>query len=98
MLERIHQITSVGLFQDIRPAGMSFKKMTFVYADNGRGKSTLASILRSYTELNPDIVRTGKRLGKRPLKIFICSFRREIVRFTITIHGMVSIQMCTSST
>ncbi|MGP4191524.1 hypothetical protein [Escherichia coli] len=56
MLERIHQITSVGLFQDIRPAGMSFKKMTFVYADNGRGKSTLASILRSYTELNPDIV------------------------------------------
>lgn len=64
MLERIHQITSVGLFQDIRPAGMSFKKMTFVYADNGRGKSTLASILRSYTELNPDIVRHRKTIGE----------------------------------
>jgi len=64
MLERIHQITSVGLFRDIRPAAMPFKKMTFIYADNGRGKSTLASILRSYTELNPDIVRHRKTIGE----------------------------------
>lgn len=64
MLERIHKISSVGLFRDIRPAGMSFKKMTFIYADNGRGKSTLASIFRSYNESNPDIVRYRKTIGE----------------------------------
>ena len=42
---------------------MPLKKMTFIYADNGRGKSTLASILRSYTESNADIVRHRKTIG-----------------------------------
>ncbi|AUM07663.1 AAA family ATPase [Escherichia coli] len=64
MLERINQITSVGLFRDIHPSAMSFKKMTFIYADNGRGKSTLASILRSYTELDSDIVQRRKTIGE----------------------------------
>ncbi|MGC0820646.1 AAA family ATPase [Pantoea agglomerans] len=63
MLERIQQITGVGLFRDIRAASMPLKKMTFIYADNGRGKSTLASILRSYTESNADIVRHRKTIG-----------------------------------
>ncbi|MGK3138479.1 AAA family ATPase [Pantoea trifolii] len=64
MLERIHKIANVGLFRDIRPAALNFKKMTVIYADNGRGKSTLASILRSYTDNIPDIVRYRKTLGQ----------------------------------
>jgi wobble nucleotide-excising tRNase len=64
MLERIHQIIGVGLFKDTRPAGMTFKKMTLIYADNGRGKSTLASIMRSYTENQPEIVLNRKTIGE----------------------------------
>jgi len=64
MLERIHKIVNVGLFRDIRPAALNFKKMTLIYADNGRGKSTLASILRSYTDNTPDIVLYRKTLGQ----------------------------------
>lgn len=64
MLTRIHKITSVGLFKDIRPAAMGFKKITFIYADNGRGKSTLASIFRAYNESNSDIIRHRKTLGE----------------------------------
>lgn len=64
MLERIHQIIGMGLFKDTRPAGMTFKKMTLIYADNGRGKSTLASIMRSYTENQPEIVLNRKTIGE----------------------------------
>lgn len=49
MLDRIQKITSVGLFNDISPVGISFRKTSLIYGDNGRGKSTLASIMRSYT-------------------------------------------------
>ena len=63
MLERIHQITSVGLLCDTRPAAMPFRKMTFIYGDNGRGKSTLASILRSYNEGMPEPIIHRRTLG-----------------------------------
>lgn len=46
MLERIHKITGVGLFNDIQPVAIGFKKISLIYGDNGRGKSTLASIMR----------------------------------------------------
>ncbi|MCU7782239.1 AAA family ATPase [Lelliottia amnigena] len=60
MLERIHKITSVGLFSDVRPVTISIKKTSLIYGDNGRGKSTLASIMRSYTNSAPDIILNRK--------------------------------------
>lgn len=60
MLERIHKITSVGLFNDIRPVSIPFKKISLIYGDNGRGKSTLASIMRSYTHSTPSVLLSRK--------------------------------------
>jgi wobble nucleotide-excising tRNase len=47
MLERIENIHGVGLLHEANGKPFTFKKVTLVYADNGRGKSTLASVLRS---------------------------------------------------
>lgn len=47
MITRIESIKSVGLFNDASGRPFTFRKATLIYAENGRGKSTLASILRS---------------------------------------------------
>jgi len=47
VLERIEQIQGVGLLHDANGKPFKFHKATLIYADNGRGKSTLAGVLRS---------------------------------------------------
>lgn len=47
MLERIEQIQGVGLLHEANGKPFKFHKATLIYAENGRGKSTLASVLRS---------------------------------------------------
>lgn len=47
MLRRIEQVHGIGLLHDARGAAFQLSESTLIYADNGRGKSTLASILRS---------------------------------------------------
>jgi wobble nucleotide-excising tRNase len=47
VLERIHSIDGVGLFHRVRGGSLKLEQCSLVYAENGRGKSTLASILRS---------------------------------------------------
>src|ERR1035437_4421652 len=49
MLERFEQVQGVGLLHDANGKPFKWQKATLIYADNGRGKSTLASILRSVT-------------------------------------------------
>lgn len=50
MLERIEWIRGIGLLHDVDGRALKFSKTQLVYADNGRGKSTLASVLRSVGE------------------------------------------------
>lgn len=47
MLERIEEIQGIGLLHDANGRPFKWQKATLLYADNGRGKSTLATILRS---------------------------------------------------
>ena len=48
MIERIRLIRNVGLFDSMDDGTrLPFSKLTLVYAENGRGKTTLAAILRS---------------------------------------------------
>lgn len=56
MLERIHKVKGVGLLHDADGRQYAFQKATFIYADNGRGKSTLASLFRSCSTNNPALV------------------------------------------
>jgi wobble nucleotide-excising tRNase len=47
MLKKILHIKNIGLFQNATWTSSEFCKATLIYAENGRGKSTLASIFRS---------------------------------------------------
>ena len=50
MLERIEWIRGIGLLHDVDGKALKLSKTQLIYADNGRGKSTLASVLRSVAD------------------------------------------------
>jgi len=56
MLERIFGVKGIGLLHDANGRAHGFRKATFIYADNGRGKSTLASLFRSCATNNPALL------------------------------------------
>lgn len=47
MLKKITMLQSVGLFQSGAPVPVDFDRVTLLYAENGRGKSTLATLLQA---------------------------------------------------
>lgn len=62
MLERIHRVKGIGLLHDADGRPHTLKKATLVYADNGVGKSTLASIFRSCASNDPELIRRRKTI------------------------------------
>lgn len=63
MLERIHRIKGIGLLHDADGRAQSLQKATFIYADNGRGKSTLASLFRSCSTNNPSLIMNRRTIN-----------------------------------
>jgi len=48
MLEKLVSIKNIGKLQNLHPIGdVSFRKLSLVYGENGRGKTTACSIFRS---------------------------------------------------
>jgi wobble nucleotide-excising tRNase len=61
MIHKIERLTSIGRFRNYQATGdVAFKKLTLFYGDNGGGKTTLTSILRSLTENKPEIITRRK--------------------------------------
>ena len=72
MLDRIELIQGVGLLHDANGKPHACQKATLVYADNGRGKSTLATILRSAATGNPTLISHRKTVdGVLPPKVIL---------------------------
>lgn len=64
MVERIQLLRNVGLFDSISPgAQLPFDRFNVVYAENGRGKTTLAAILRSLGNGDVELISERRRLG-----------------------------------
>jgi wobble nucleotide-excising tRNase len=64
MLEKIVQIKSIGRFRHYAAKGdVTFRKLTLVYAENGRGKTTLCAILRSLQSGRPEFIAERRTLG-----------------------------------
>lgn len=63
MLERIQKITGIGLFADTKPSAFPFRKLSLIYADNGRGKSTLAALLKSCGDNQPQLLLNRRTIG-----------------------------------
>lgn len=72
MLERIEQIQGVGLLHDANGKPYTCQKATLIYADNGRGKSTLATVLRSVSTGDPSLIAQRKTVdGTQPPKVIL---------------------------
>ena len=62
MLTRIPLLRNVGRFDSASCPGQ-LRRLLLLYAENGRGKTTLASILRSASTSDPAIIAERGRLG-----------------------------------
>ncbi|MBU68604.1 MAG: hypothetical protein CL858_24705 [Cupriavidus sp.] len=61
MLKQIQSVRGIGLFLDAGPSP-DLERVALFYGENGRGKSTLASILRSCAENRTDSLQSRKTL------------------------------------
>lgn len=59
MLEAITNVSNLGLFQSSTSGDVPFAKMTRIYGENGRGKTTLCSLFRSLSA--PDTAELNRR-------------------------------------
>ncbi|MHA1588770.1 MAG: AAA family ATPase, partial [Candidatus Thorarchaeota archaeon] len=64
MIEKIVKIKSIGRFRDYSANGdVSLRKLSLVYAENGRGKTTLCAILRSLQTGRHEFISERKSLA-----------------------------------
>ncbi|MBN9007794.1 MAG: AAA family ATPase [Rhizobiales bacterium] len=63
LVERISLLRNVGKFDSVNSGRqLPFSKATLIFAENGRGKTTLAAILRSLSDGDPVHINERKRL------------------------------------
>src|ERR1700691_2878589 len=62
MLNRFQLLRNIGLFDSSAPAAHPFRRLTLLYAENGRGKTTLSAIFRSLATNNPEPILERHRL------------------------------------
>jgi wobble nucleotide-excising tRNase len=62
LIGRIQHVRSIGQF-DAVAADTTLSRLTLIYAENGRGKTTLAAILRSLASGDPIPISERRRLG-----------------------------------
>lgn len=64
MINHISLLQNIGTFDSDCPGEtLRLERTTFVYAENGRGKTTLSAILRSLASGDPQPILERKRLG-----------------------------------
>jgi wobble nucleotide-excising tRNase len=63
-ITNLQLLRNLGQFDNVAPgAQLPFTKLTLFYAENGRGKTTIASLLRSVAVNEPQLVLERQRLG-----------------------------------
>lgn len=64
MIEKFVSIKNIGRFRDCSHHGdLTFRRLTLLFAENGRGKTTLCAILRSLTTGQPEFISERRTLG-----------------------------------
>ena len=74
MLEKIEKIHGVGLLHNIDGRALKFSSTQLIYADNGRGKSTLASILRAVSTGDSKVISERKTVDQETAPEISLSF------------------------
>lgn len=76
MISRIRLLRNVGQFDSVNAgANIALARLTLVYSENGRGKTTLAAIMRSLATGDPLPIAERRRLAalNPPHVVFECS-------------------------
>lgn len=64
MIERIQLLRNIGQFDNVSPPPQTaLTPFSLIYGENGRGKTTIAAILRSLATNNPGLLTDRHRLG-----------------------------------
>src|SRR5258705_13164273 len=64
MISRLRLLRNIGSFDSVAEgANIPLARLTLVYAENGRGKTTLAAILRSLASGDPVPIAERRRLA-----------------------------------
>lgn len=64
MIDRLRLLRNIGSFDSVADgANIPLARLTLIYAENGRGKTTLAAILRSLATGNPVPIAERRRLA-----------------------------------
>jgi len=64
VFDRIQLLRNVGQFDNVTPP-QPFAPLTLIYGENGRGKTTIAEVLRSLATNDPILVTERQRLGSQ---------------------------------
>ncbi len=57
MIEKLIKLRGIGLLHDAVSRGIQFSKITIIYGENGRGKTTLATIFSSLAQNDPSMLK-----------------------------------------
>src|SRR5882762_3432653 len=63
MISNFRLLRNIGQFDNVVANGHSLQKLTLLYAENGRGKTTLSALLRSLATNRPDLILERHRLA-----------------------------------
>jgi len=84
MLHTFQLLRNIGQFDNVSAgARQQLNKLSLVYAENGRGKTTLAAILRSLGGGGGNLVSERRRLGSQhpPIVVISLAGQQPVVRF-----------------
>ena len=87
MLERVITINNVGVMKTGVPKALDFEKVTLIYADNARGKSTLSVLLQACAEADEKAVQIRKTVGATGNQNVILRFGSKAGGFTTQFDG-----------
>ncbi|WP_144157947.1 AAA family ATPase [Paraburkholderia sp. BCC1885] len=87
MLEKIIRIDNVGVFKTGVPSAVSLKKVTVIYADNGRGKSTLSALLRACGAADAQAIQKRKTIGATGDQAVKLLVRTSVGGSTVSFNG-----------
>ena len=63
MINSVRLLRNIGQFDSVAAPSHIFQRLTLVYAENGRGKTTLSAVLRSLATNRPDLLLERHRLA-----------------------------------
>lgn len=74
VLERIEEIQGIGLLHNVNGKKFGLHKAALIYSDNGRGKSTLASLMRSASTGDSQLIADRRTIDGTLAPKVVCQF------------------------